>query len=713
MARGKKKTSFNFNKKKTDDTVEVLQPSSDKVDTRVLADMSHVMETDEQMDIDPIETPEVTTEDLNNSCRKVENSAELFQHDLLNKISIVKSDITKVKCDAIVNAANSTLLGGGGIDKVIHKAAGPALLKKCKELPTKGTSSDGQAIRCYPGQCEVTSTAGTKLKNCKYVFHTVGPNVKMELDMNHNATVLRACYESCLQNVLDYNISSIAFCCISTGIYGYDNTDAATIAWDTVLLWLEKYHQFVTEIIFCTYISKDYDIYNNLSSGYFPISASHVNSAMHKRDDGMSVDELNLNPSASEKNISSDIDFDLCPPIGLQNRNHNVCFFNSIVQILISFPAYQSHIMGTMIDNPVISTLRALFDDINHSVDSVYTFDSVKSLELPGYVERNQHDVHECLLHVLEKSYPTNELQNSSIFNIQCTRTNECECGKIYDKRVTESIFQLDTEDSEMFPSVQMLLDRTLSQYGVKNEEFQCRGNLDNDPNTSDRGCGKIGTCTEYTAMNVPGDILIIQLQVFRWNENLSPYKYIPKIVLNEQLICSDSFELTGIVWHTGDRTNSGHYTSNVKIGNTWFYTDDAHVTEGLKEYSPANITLDQDIIVPYLLVYKKINRTSVPLDSSSSYILPNSEINPESMNGKPQIKGISTKSNRVDDFDQDDCISTKRTKLETNLNENVQTVKGIEKMDSLLEVHEEPTRYDTNESVCNIAPREFNFGKR
>ena len=208
----------------------------------------------------------------------------------------MKSDITKVKCDAIVNAANSTLLGAGGIDKVIHKAAGPALLKKCKELPTKGTSSDGQAIRCYPGQCEVTSTAGTKLKNCKYVFHTVGPNVKMELDMNHNATVLRACYESCLQNVLDYNISSIAFCCISTGIYGYDNTDAATIAWDTVLSWLGKYHQFVTEIVFCTYTSKDYDIYNKLSSGYFPISTSNVNSAMHKRDDGMSVDELNLNP---------------------------------------------------------------------------------------------------------------------------------------------------------------------------------------------------------------------------------------------------------------------------------------------------------------------------------------------------------------------------------------------------------------------------------
>ena len=378
-------------------------------------------------------------------------------------------------------------------------------------------------------------------------------------------------------------------------------------------------------------------------------------------DVNSAINESTLNGPVSEITILSDIDFDLSPPIGLQNSGDNVCFFNSIIQILISFPAYQNHIMETMLDNPVISTLRTLFNDINISMDPVYTFNSVKLLELPGYVERDQHDVHECLLHLLEKSYPTNELQNSSIFNIQCTRTYECECGKIYDKPVTELIFKLDTEDSEMFPSVQMLLDRTLSQYGVKNEDYQCRGNIDNDPNTSDRGCGKRGTCTEYTAMNVPGDILIIQLQVFRWNNDLSPYKYIPEIALNEELICSDKFELTGIVWHSGDSTNSGHYTCNVRINNTWFYTDDINVTEGLKEYLPMNITSNQDEMVPYLLVYKKTNKISEPLDSSLACILPNSEVNPESTNKESFFEEVCINDNRDDHFDQDDCILTKK----------------------------------------------------
>ena len=135
----------------------------------------------------------------------VNKSQENVKQDLRNKVSIIQSDITKVKCDAIVNAANVTLLGGGGIDGFIHKAAGPLLKKKCKKLVIKGKSINGEIIRCYPGRCEVTDTVGTKLTNSRYVFHTVGPNANKEMDMNRNTTILRSCYESCLQNVLDYN----------------------------------------------------------------------------------------------------------------------------------------------------------------------------------------------------------------------------------------------------------------------------------------------------------------------------------------------------------------------------------------------------------------------------------------------------------------------------------------------------------------------------
>ena len=122
-----------------------------------------------------------------------------ISEDLRHKISIRQSDITNVKCDAIVNAANITLLGGGGIDGIIHEKAGPVLLKKCRKLLVKEKSISGKDIRCYPGECEVTDTDGSNLTNCKYVFHTVGPDCTKEKDMNYNASILRSCYESCLQ----------------------------------------------------------------------------------------------------------------------------------------------------------------------------------------------------------------------------------------------------------------------------------------------------------------------------------------------------------------------------------------------------------------------------------------------------------------------------------------------------------------------------------
>ena len=280
-----------------------------------------VDEPDKSMDIEPI-----VLDDENCDAKHVDTFSPI---DLRNKISIMQCDITKVKCDAIVNAANMTLLGGGGIDGVIHKSAGPELLKKCKKIPIIGTSQTRKGVRCYPGQCKVTETAGTKLTNCRYVFHTVGPNVKKELDMNYNATILTSCYENCLQNVLNYNIRSIAFCCISTGIYGYDSKDAARVALDTVRLWLEKNHQSVNEIVFCTYTSEDYDAYNDFCSKYFPKLTPNNNSSMDKKEDHSIPHDSNLNSSESENMIisreSSDIDFDISPPIGLKNLGQNVC----------------------------------------------------------------------------------------------------------------------------------------------------------------------------------------------------------------------------------------------------------------------------------------------------------------------------------------------------------------------------------------------------
>ena len=116
---------------------------------------------------------------------------------------------------------------------------------------------DGNDVRCFPGECEITDTKGTNLTNCKYVIHTVGPDCQKVSDMNCHANVLKSCYENCLQKMLDCNIRSIAFCCISTGIYAYPNEDAAKLAWETVVSWLKNNHALIDRIIFCTYLPKD------------------------------------------------------------------------------------------------------------------------------------------------------------------------------------------------------------------------------------------------------------------------------------------------------------------------------------------------------------------------------------------------------------------------------------------------------------------------
>ena len=187
--------------------------------------------------------------------------------NLNQKISLVQGSIVQIKVDAIVNAAKNTLLGGGGIDKVIHETAGSELIEKCIQIqPEKGTD-----IRCYTGQCKVTNTIGCKLY-CDYVFHTVGPKVEDIKQMDQYKKLLHLCYENCLQTMIETNVKSIAFPCISTGYFGYDNQEAAKVALNAVRTWLEHNHADIEQIIFCTYKNNDFEIYEKLMSEYFPTS---------------------------------------------------------------------------------------------------------------------------------------------------------------------------------------------------------------------------------------------------------------------------------------------------------------------------------------------------------------------------------------------------------------------------------------------------------
>ncbi len=140
-----------------------------------------------------------------------------------HKIDIIKGDITKVSVDAIVNAANTSLLGGGGVDGAIHRAGGQAILEDCRKIISRQGG-------CKVGQAVIT-TAG-KLPS-KYVIHTVGP--VWNGGQKKEAQKLTDCYNNSLQLAVDNDCKTIAFPCISTGIYGYPIKEAAKIAVASVL----------------------------------------------------------------------------------------------------------------------------------------------------------------------------------------------------------------------------------------------------------------------------------------------------------------------------------------------------------------------------------------------------------------------------------------------------------------------------------------------
>jgi len=164
----------------------------------------------------------------------------------MQDIDIRKCDITGLKVDAIVNAANNSLLGGGGVDGAIHRAAGPGLLAECRTL-------NG----CRTGEAKITK--GYNLP-ARYVIHTVGP---VYSGSSEDPKLLASCYRNSLDLAKENDVHSIAFPAISTGVYGYPIREATEIAVGTVRDWI-KTNVYDISVIFSCFSDRDLDIYSKV-----------------------------------------------------------------------------------------------------------------------------------------------------------------------------------------------------------------------------------------------------------------------------------------------------------------------------------------------------------------------------------------------------------------------------------------------------------------
>jgi O-acetyl-ADP-ribose deacetylase (regulator of RNase III) len=170
-----------------------------------------------------------------------------MKNGILERIAIMQGDITRLSLDAIVNAANESLLGGGGVDGAIHRAAGPGLLSECRAIG--GCPTGGARL-----------TGGHNLPS-RYVIHTVGPIYNPQKE-DESRRLLTSCYKNCLALADDNNLSSIAFPAISCGVYGYPIEEACRIALDTACDAMEIFTS-IKRLIFILFSSGDLATYSD------------------------------------------------------------------------------------------------------------------------------------------------------------------------------------------------------------------------------------------------------------------------------------------------------------------------------------------------------------------------------------------------------------------------------------------------------------------
>jgi len=167
------------------------------------------------------------------------------------RLQLVVDDITRIAVDAIVNAANSSLAGGGGVDGAIHRAGGPSIMHELDQIRAKtGGCPTGSAVVTAAGRLPA-----------RFVFHAVGPIFRG--GQHGEPELLASCYRACLALAEEHAVKVVSFPSISTGVYGYPIRDAAGIALDEVMRRLEREETSVQEVVFVLFSQADYQVYAN------------------------------------------------------------------------------------------------------------------------------------------------------------------------------------------------------------------------------------------------------------------------------------------------------------------------------------------------------------------------------------------------------------------------------------------------------------------
>lgn len=180
-------------------------------------------------------------------------------------LTLKQGDITKEPVDAIVNAANERMLGGGGVDGFIHKVAGPGLINECYQVPIVSGEGTDYEVRCPTGEARITG--GHNLP-ARYVIHTVGPKCPRGIAEPEHKRLLKNCWINSLALADHYGLSTIAFPSIATGGYLFPIEEAAKIASDAIKEFeINNQNTSIKEIIIVTFTNEDYKVYDKVIRG--------------------------------------------------------------------------------------------------------------------------------------------------------------------------------------------------------------------------------------------------------------------------------------------------------------------------------------------------------------------------------------------------------------------------------------------------------------